>query len=100
MRYAARTDSNPEIGSLRRPPEGDWPPVLPGDNKAWNKALTWLEKSHSHLLITLGTLEETELDRRIGRNSLRENLLGTLQHYAYHAGQIMVAKKSLRRNTR
>ena len=74
----------------------DWPPVPTASPAAWRDALAQLERSHRQLRSAVRRLPDTTLSRKTGtrrRDTVHENLLGTVQHYTYHAGQIMLLKR-------
>ncbi|HVF55286.1 MAG TPA: DinB family protein [Pyrinomonadaceae bacterium] len=81
---------------IETPDEGDWPPVVDKSEAAWAVALEWLAASHHELYEAVGALSDSVLDepmREGGASSFYLTLQGTIQHYAYHAGQIALLKK-------
>ncbi|WP_243382430.1 DinB family protein [Geothrix alkalitolerans] len=85
------------LGETRSSPEagGDWEAAAPGSDAAWQALCQTLEAAHCGLRDAVRPLEETRLDEaRPGSDTtLRGLLLGTLQHNAYHAGQIGLLRK-------
>jgi hypothetical protein len=84
------------LGEARRPgePGSDWG-APPAGEAEWQALKAVLEESHGHLRAVVMTLEETCFDKaRSGSDTtVRGLLLGTLQHNAYHAGQIALLLK-------
>jgi uncharacterized damage-inducible protein DinB len=75
-------------------PGSDW--CLPPDSEAsWQALLARLEEAHGQLRTAILQLPEGRLDEaRSGADTtLRGLLLGTLQHNAYHGGQIAWLRK-------
>ncbi|WP_243318469.1 DinB family protein [Geothrix paludis] len=85
------------LGEARTSPEagGDWEAAAPGSDAAWQALCQALEAAHCGLRDAVRALEEARLDEaRPGSDTtLRGLLLGTLQHNAYHAGQIGLLRK-------
>jgi hypothetical protein len=79
---------------LQGEPGSDWG-GLPKAEGDWQAACTALEDAHGSLKATVLQLEEARLDEaRSGSDStLRGLLQGTLQHNAYHGGQIALVRK-------
>jgi uncharacterized damage-inducible protein DinB len=74
----------------------DWPSMPAPSAAAWHDSLAQLELSHRQLLSAIHRLPDRDLTRKTGsrrRDTVYENLLGTAQHYTYHAGQIMLLKR-------
>lgn len=74
----------------------DWPPMPAPSPAAWRESLAQLERSHRQLRSAVRGLPDAALSRKTGsqrRDTVYENLLGTVQHYTYHAGQIMLLKR-------
>lgn len=73
----------------------DWEGTEAGTDGAWQAACTALEEAHCRLRAGVLQLTEARLDEaRSGSDTtLRGLLLGTLQHNAYHAGQIALLRK-------
>jgi uncharacterized damage-inducible protein DinB len=90
-----------EVAALRargrrgvsRPARGDWPAAGEQSEAAWRDARQTLNAAHRDLLAALDEIGDGDLDRRAGSRTVRENLLGTLEHMAYHAGQIRLLKR-------
>jgi len=86
------------------PDEGDWPPVGEATAARWTAAVARLEESRRALDAALAELPDAGLERRVGSErdpqlgtgvTLREAVLGTLQHHAYHGGQIALLRRAL-----
>ena len=84
----------PEVDSDR-----DWPPVWEVSEAQWKRTLDDLTASHARLHETVKRLKSDALDQRpAGASEPCYVLLhGVVQHDLYHAGQIAVLKKALRR---
>lgn len=79
----------------------DWPPVQDTSPAAWKQTLRALDDSHEALLAEVATMKPRDLDRPAGGSApgtARENLLGTVQHYSYHGGQISLLKRILQQH--
>lgn len=76
-------------------PGGDWGPPVLASEAAWQALCGALEEAHCRLRTAVLGLEEGRLDEaRPGSDTtLRGLLLGTLQHQAYHAGQMALVRK-------
>ncbi len=90
-----------EVGRLRASgrdqeptPAEDWPRPPDTTSAAWEDARARLESAHLALLELLGAMDEGRLDEAAaGRDySVGFLLHGVVQHYAYHAGQIVLLK--------
>jgi len=87
-----------QIAGLARPqgePGSDWGPSVLTSKTAWQAAYAALEEAHGRLQTAVLDLAETRLDEaRSGSDTTIRGLLqGTLQHNAYHAGQIALLRK-------
>lgn len=73
----------------------DWASFEPGSEPDWQAALARLEAAHLRLQAALLPLEDAQLDLPVPGSdpTLRGLLLGTLQHIAYHGGQIALLRK-------
>ena len=73
----------------------DWGHSAPESDADWQTVLTDLEAAHGHLQAEVLRLSESRLDEaRPGSDTtIRGLLIGTLQHNAYHAGQIALLRK-------
>jgi uncharacterized damage-inducible protein DinB len=62
----------------------------------WRQTIQTLQKNHSDLIKAVSSLPESRLKERVpGKDyDLLFMLLGTLQHLAYHGGQIALIKRS------
>ena len=85
------------------PAEGDWPEPPPASPEAWRHAVQALSSSLEEVCEAIAALSEADLDRKIGTLerplgtgvTLREMLVGLLQHDTYHSGQIALLKKAI-----
>jgi uncharacterized damage-inducible protein DinB len=80
--------------------ERDWPPVWEVSETAWRRAVENLLDSHLRLRQFAATIEDEELDRRdiktSGASASRYVVLhGIIQHNLYHAGQMVILRKTL-----
>ena len=84
-----------EWRAVEMPDAGDFPPVTDTGDAAWTAALADLDCRHGELLRIIGGLEASRLDEIVpGKDyPVAAMLYGTVQHYAYHAGQIALLKK-------
>ena len=78
------------------PPEVDFPQGGADSDDAWRATLANLEAAHRRLHAALLALDDDQLDGAVAGSdpTVRGQLLGILQHNAYHAGQIAVLKKA------
>ena len=76
--------------------EQNFAPVEAADDSAWQKALKNLRDRHARLLETVSALPESRLHDPVpGKDyHLLFMLLGTVQHAAYHGGQIALLKRA------
>jgi len=86
--------------------ENDWPAVEDSGEEAWRKTLDKLDFIHDILIDQLQKLGDQDPDEIIGKErnrslgtglSLYTTLHGLIQHNVYHAGQISLIKKQLRK---
>lgn len=72
-------------------PEADWPEEKTLTEEAWTQAVVGLELAHAKLQAALRKLDDGRLDDAVPGSdpTVRGLLLGTLQHNAYHTGQIV-----------
>lgn len=86
------------------PEDGDWPEPGAVTPAAWAAAVAHLDATRRELDAALAAATDADLDRRVGseRNpvlgsgvTLREAVLGILQHDAYHGGQIALLRRAL-----
>lgn len=88
-------------GVAEEPEMGDWPPVRATDDAAWRVARESLDAVHADLVAAVLDLPGHLLSERVrddrpgeaGTFSIRETIMGALQHDAYHCGQIALLKK-------
>jgi DinB superfamily len=80
---------------FEQPDAGDFPPVTGAGDAAWSATLDELDGRHRELLDAVAGLDDARLGAIVpGKNySVAVMLHGTVQHYAYHAGQIALLKK-------
>lgn len=80
---------------LPHAPGADWAAPAPDSEAAWQALLAALEAAHAGLRAAVLDLEEGRLDEaRSGSDTtIRGVLQGTLQHNAYHAGQIALLRR-------
>lgn len=78
-------------------PEGDWREEGELTDVAWRRAVAELENAHAKLQAALAGLGDDRLDDTVPGTdpTVRGLLLGTLQHSAYHTGQIVQLKREL-----
>lgn len=80
--------------SVEEPDEGDWPDVGDASDAAWQATRERLAEKHSSLLAVVGGLQADASDpERARAASDYEQVIGQLQHVAYHSGQIAILKK-------
>lgn len=86
------------------PDDGDWPAVGEASETGWTAARERLETTRARLDAALAELPEEGLNRRVGSErdpalgsgvTLREAVLGVVQHHAYHGGQIALLRRAL-----
>ncbi|MBX9584765.1 MAG: DinB family protein [Gemmataceae bacterium] len=84
-----------EWRAIESPDAGDFPPVTNVGEAAWAGALDTLDQRHRRLLDVVAGLDAGRLDATVpGKDyPVAVMLHGTVQHYAYHAGQIALLKK-------
>ncbi|HEU5174193.1 MAG TPA: DinB family protein [Gemmatimonadaceae bacterium] len=79
-------------------PEGDWPPV-PADAtaEAWAQAQARVASSYERLASAAESLSAADLARPVGERGYdaATMLQGTVEHGAYHGGQIALLKRAL-----
>jgi uncharacterized damage-inducible protein DinB len=78
-------------------PDSDWPEEQALTDEAWTQAITELERTQAKLHNALIDLDDDRLDDSVSGSdpTVRGLLLGTLQHNAYHTGQIVQIKREL-----
>jgi uncharacterized damage-inducible protein DinB len=77
----------------------DWPAVIGTGSEDWEAARRSLAKVQDRLIETISALNPKYLEARPpGASSSRYVILhGTIQHNLYHAGQIAMLKRAVRR---
>ena len=86
-----------ERRAILTPDAGDFPPVTDTSDAAWAASLAALDRQHHALLALVGRLDAAALEAGVPGKPypVAVMLHGTVQHYAYHAGQIALLKKLL-----
>lgn len=76
-----------------------WPAVRDASESTWQEALALLEARQQALMQTVEKLSDEQLQQPIaGRDyDIYVQLHGTLQHDLYHAGQIALLKRAVRK---
>src|SRR5204863_6512553 len=76
--------------------EQNFGPIAETTEENWRKAIQHLRDTHSELIRIVSALPETRVkDTTPSKDyDLQFMLLGTVQHAAYHAGQIAVLKRA------
>jgi uncharacterized damage-inducible protein DinB len=71
--------------------QSDWPEEGELTDEAWIRAIAELEQAHAKLHTSFLDLDDERLDDAVPDSdaTVRGMLLGTLQHNAYHTGQIV-----------
>jgi len=77
--------------------DADWPEERALTEERWKQAISELETAYLKLHSTVIDLEDTRLDDGVSGSdpTIRGLLLGTLQHTAYHTGQIVQIAQEL-----
>ena len=75
--------------------EGDWPEQAALTEEAWTEVVAELDQAYSDLHTAVRELDDSRLDDAVAGSdpTVRGLLLGTLQHNAYHTGQIVLITK-------
>ena len=76
------------------PPGSDFPAAPADPEAAWREAKDRLEDAHRRLHADVLALDDTRLDDPSGDSTVRAQLLGLLQHHAYHGGQILMLARA------
>ena len=82
--------------AITEPEEGDWPRVGETTDAAWQSILQNLERAQEQLEQVVAGFDPSRLDappRADAETPAYRTLHGTIQHDAYHAGQIALLKK-------
>jgi uncharacterized damage-inducible protein DinB len=89
------------LGGEKFQPEGlaNFPLVPKPTEAAWRKAVAHAKRTHDLLVKTVAALPESRLRERVPgkKYDFYHMLHGVVQHELYHAGQIAILKKALRR---
>ncbi|HJZ80134.1 MAG TPA: DinB family protein [Pyrinomonadaceae bacterium] len=77
----------------------DWPPPEDTSEAAWEQAKAALDRGHQSLVAAVARVPESRLDEPIleSMSTVYVTLHGVIQHDIYHAGQIAMLKKAVRR---
>jgi hypothetical protein len=80
---------------IESPDAGDFPPVTETGDAAWAATLDGFDRRHRGLLGVVAGLDEARLGEIVPGKDYPVAIMlhGTVQHYAYHAGQIALLKK-------
>lgn len=93
----ARVLKNEEI-DLMAEVERDWPKISDHSDEAWESAKAKLHSTHEDFSNVAQGLTESDLDREVmgvkNRYTANQVIHGVIQHDLYHAGQIVLLKKS------
>jgi uncharacterized damage-inducible protein DinB len=95
-------------GVAQEPVDGDWPAGAAVDEGGWTAMLAALDAANEELVQAIAGLDDRQLEDRIGE--VRDRALGSgvsryvtlhglVQHHVYHAGQISLLKKALKRTS-
>jgi DinB superfamily len=78
-------------------PEDDWPAPVEQTDAAWRRDINAMREAHKRLRTAILALDPARLDEQtIGKpDSLYVLLHGTVQHAAYHGGQMALLKRAL-----
>jgi uncharacterized damage-inducible protein DinB len=78
-------------------PDADWPEEGKLTDEAWTRVIAELKQAHTKLHTALLDLDDDRLDDAVPGSdpTVRGLLLGTLQHNAYHTGQIVQIAREL-----
>ncbi|MBE7176136.1 MAG: DinB family protein [Mucilaginibacter polytrichastri] len=83
----------------RQPARGDWPTDFGPDMDSWKQLLNELFSAHKMFAGLVSDLSDAELQEKIGTVddpematgvTKAQTISGIVQHYAYHAGQIIL----------
>ncbi len=79
--------------------EENFPAIPTLTTGSWNTALDKLTESNATLRAAVATIDENKLDDVVTKGgwSLHALVMGVTQHHSYHAGQIMLLKKMLKK---
>ena len=91
------------VGTAQDPEAGDWPKRTVANEGEWAAIIAAFDAANAELVAAVGTLDDEQLNERIG--DVRDRALGAgvsryvtlhglVQHHAYHAGQISLLKRA------
>jgi len=88
-----------QLGGAPATGHGEWGQGEPLTESEWAETVKELVASHRNLQAALEALDDARLDDPAPGSdpTLRSLLLGTLQHNAYHAGQIALLRRQIER---
>ncbi|MEW6732393.1 MAG: DinB family protein [Acidobacteriota bacterium] len=78
----------------------DWPPIQDSSEAAWQQVLAKLESEHNQLLEAVSQLTVEDLEKIVAEEEYNVYfmLYGVIQHNIYHAGQISLLKKAIKKS--
>jgi uncharacterized damage-inducible protein DinB len=84
---------------IRIPTEQDWPAVRDTSEAGWKSTLAALEAGHQRLRGAIAQMPDERLQEKVpGKgHTFYVELHGIVQHDLYHAGQIALLKKAVKR---
>lgn len=76
--------------------EENFPQVTEISDSAWRQSISNLRAAHAELMAAVSNLKESHLNEHVrGKDyDIRFMLTGTVQHVAYHGGQIALLKRA------
>jgi uncharacterized damage-inducible protein DinB len=79
------------------PAEVDWSPPTAPTSAAWQQDVHALHQAHDALRSRVLDLKDSQLDDPVAGSdpTVRGMLFGILQHYSYHAGQIVLLRQAI-----
>ncbi len=101
-KYAAlRRLTGDKRGSFARPGSNWLAAPTPPTEAAWRKDLDLLADCHRRLRAAVASLQDSDLDRRApgGQETIARLVRGVAAHDLYHAGQIQLVKRLMRRGS-
>jgi hypothetical protein len=88
-------DTGHHLGGIAPASGSDWPEGATLTEMEWKARCEALEAAYRDLQTALGTLDDGRLEDTVPGSdpTIRGLLLGTLQHNAYHSGQMALLRK-------